>query len=163
MEETKMGSQKVKMHINAFRGDDQIELWFPENGYIKECRMAGHDRPSLSDHEMRSALQSPVGTPRFSEMAKGAKKVCILFDDIAKPTPVNRLMPFVLEVLHTGGVTDEQIRFASAPDTHRPLIYLELVAKLGREIVGTYPIYNHSIWENLVDLGQDQPGYAGAR
>ena len=39
-------------------------------------------KPSLSDDEMRSALQSPIDTPRLSEMAKGAKKVCILIDDI---------------------------------------------------------------------------------
>jgi nickel-dependent lactate racemase len=153
-----MGSQKVKMRIHAFRGDEEIELGFPENWDITERRMAGHDKPSLSDDEMRSALQSPIGTPRLSEMAKGAKKVCIIFDDIAKPTPVSRVMPFVLEELHAGGVTDEQIRFVCAPGTHRPLIYPEMVAKLGREIVEKYPVYNHSVWENLVDVGKTSRG-----
>ena len=54
-----MGLQKVKkskMHINAFRGDDEIELGFPENWDVTECRMAGHDKPALSNDEMRSAL-----------------------------------------------------------------------------------------------------------
>jgi nickel-dependent lactate racemase len=120
--------------------------------------MAGHDKPSLSDDEMRSALQSPIGTPRLSEMAKGAKQVCILFDDIPKPTPSSRIMPFVLEELHAGGVTDEQIRFVCAPGTHRPLIYPEMVAKLGTEIVEKYPVYNHSVWENLVDVGKTSRG-----
>jgi nickel-dependent lactate racemase len=153
-----MASQKVRMHVNAFRGDEEIELSFPENWDVTECRMAGHNRPSLSDDEMRSALQSPIGTPRLREMAKGAKKVCILFDDIPKPTPTSRIMPFVLEELHAGGVTDEQIRFVCAPGTHRPLIYPELVAKLGREILEKYPVYNHSIWENLVELGRTSRG-----
>ena len=99
-----MGSQKVKMNIHAYRGDDEIELGLPDNWNITECRMAGHDKPSLSDDEMRSALQSPIGTPRLSEMAKGAKQVCILFDDIPKPTPSSRIMPFVLEELHAGGL-----------------------------------------------------------
>jgi nickel-dependent lactate racemase len=153
-----MGTQKVKTRINAFRGDNEIELRFPENWDVTECRMAGHNKPSLSDDEMRSALQSPIGTPRLSEMAKGTKKVCILFDDITKPTPTSHIMPFVLEELHSGGVTDEQIRFVCAPGTHRPLIYRELVAKLGREIVETYPVYNHSVWENLVDVGQTSRG-----
>jgi nickel-dependent lactate racemase len=153
-----MASQKVRMHVNAFRGDEEIELSFPENWDVTECRMAGHNRPSLSDDEMRSALQSPIGTPRLREMAKGAKKVCILFDDIPKPTPTSRIMPFVLEELNAGGVTDEQIRFVCAPGTHRPLIYPELVAKLGREILEKYPVYNHSIWENLVELGRTSRG-----
>jgi nickel-dependent lactate racemase len=156
-----MGSQKVKkakMHINAHRGDNEIELGFPESWDITECRMAGHDKPSLSEDEMRSALQSPIGTPRLSEMAKGAKKVCILFDDIAKPTPADRIMPFVLEELHAGGVTDDQIRFVSAPGTHMPMTYREFLAKLGREIVEKYPVYNHSVWENVVDVGKTSRG-----
>jgi nickel-dependent lactate racemase len=156
-----MGSQKVKkakMHINAHRGDNEIELGFPESWDITECRMAGHDKPSLPEDEMRSALQSPIGTPRLSEMAKGAKKVCILFDDIAKPTPADRIIPFVLEELHAGGVTDDQIRFVSAPGTHMPMTYREFLAKLGREIVEKYPVYNHSVWENVVDVGKTSRG-----
>jgi lactate racemase len=156
-----MGLQKVKkakMCINAHRGDNEIELGFPESWDITECRMAGHDKPSLSEDEMRSALQSPYGTPRLREMAKGVKRVCILFDDISKPTPASRIMPLVLEELHAGGVTDEQIRFVSAPGTHLPLKYREFVAKLGREIVEKYPVYNHNIWENVVNMGKTSRG-----
>ena len=143
-----MGMVKVKsitMRIDAFRNDKEIELKFPEGWDITECRMAGHDRPALSGDGMRSALRNTIGTPRLSEMAKGAKKVCILFDDIAKPTPIGRILPFVLEELHAGGVTDEQIRLVCAPGTHRPMIYPEFVAKLGRDIVEKYPVYNHSV------------------
>ena len=150
--------KKVKMRINAFRTDEEIELGFPENWDVTECHMAGHDKPALTDDEIRSAMQNPIGTPRLSKMAKGAKKVCILFDDIAKPTPVSRIVPFVLEELHAGGVDDEQIRFICAPGTHRPLLYTEIVSKLGREIAERYPVYNHSIWENLVDKGKTSRG-----
>ena len=149
---------KVRFRINAFRTDEEIEFTFPSGWDITECRMAGHDKPALSDDEMRSALQNTIGTPRLREMAKGAKKVCILFDDIPKPTPTSRIIPFVLEELHSGGVTDDQIRFLCAPGTHRPLIYPEMVAKLGRDVVEKYPIYNHSIWENLVDMGKTSRG-----
>ena len=148
----------AKIRINAFRGDEEIELKFPEGWDITECRMAGHDRPALSDPEMRSALQNPIGAPRISEMARGAKQVCILFDDIAKPTPVGRIASFVLEELHAGGVTDEQIRFVCAPGAHRPMVYPEFVAKLGRDIVEKYPVYVHSVWENLVDVGRTSRG-----
>jgi lactate racemase len=150
--------KKVKMHINAFRGDDEIELGFPESWDVTECRMAGHDKPALSDEEMRFALRNPIGAPRLSMMAKGAQKVCILFDDITKPTPASTIMPFVLEELHTGGIADEQIRFLSAPGTHRSPTHRDFVAKLGKEIVEKYPVYNHNIWENLVDVGRTSRG-----
>ncbi len=153
-----MGSQKIRLRVNAFFGDDEIELAFPANWDIQECRMAGHDRSPLSDEAMRAAMQTPYGTQRLSDMARNARQVCILFDDIPKPTPASRIVPFVLEELHAGGITDEQIRFVCAPGTHRPLVYSELEAKLGRDIIERYPVYNHSIWENVVDMGQTALG-----
>ncbi len=153
-----MGPHKIKILVNAFFGDEEYELVFPENWDIRECHIAGHDKPPLSDEEMRYALQKPFGTPRLREMAKEGDQVCILFDDLPKPTPASRIVPFVLEELHEGGVTDEQIRFICAPGTHRPLIYPEFAAKLGKEIVEKYPVYNHSIWENVVYMGETSRG-----
>ena len=153
-----MGSQKIRILVNAFFGDEEMELVFPENWIIQECRIAGHDKPPLSDDEMRRALQKPFGTPRLKELAKKDDQVCILFDDLPKPTPASRIAPFVLEELHEGGITDEQIRFICAPGTHRPLIYPEFAAKLGKEIVERYPVYNHNIWENVVYMGKTQRG-----
>ncbi len=153
-----MGSQKIRIRVNAFFGDEEIELVFPESWAVQECRIAGHDKPPLSDDEMRRALQKPFGTPRLREMVKKDNQVCILFDDLPKPTPASRIVPFVLEELHEGGVTDEQIRFICAPGTHRPLIYPEFAAKLGKEIVEKYPVYNHSIWENVVYIGKTNRG-----
>jgi nickel-dependent lactate racemase len=153
-----MGSQTIKIRVNAFFGDEEIELVFPENWVIQECRITGHDKPPLSDEEMRRALQNPFGTPRLREMVKKDDQICILFDDLPKPTPASRIVPFVLEELHDGGVTDEQIRFICAPGTHRPLIYPEFAAKLGKEIVEKYPVYNHSVWENVVYVGETNGG-----
>jgi nickel-dependent lactate racemase len=153
-----MGTQTVKMRVNAFFGDDEIELAFPDTWDVKLCLMAGHDKPPLSDDEMRRALQNPIGTPRLSEMARGKKEVCILFDDLPKPTQASRIVLFVLEELHEGGIADEHIRFVCAPGTHRPLIYPEFAAKLGREVVEKYPVYNHSIWENLAYVGKTSRG-----
>ena len=151
-------SNRVRLRVNAFFGDEEIEISFPDYWEVKECRMAGHGRPALSDGEMRQALRNPIGAPRLSELAKEAKEVCILFDDLPKPTPASRIVPFVLEELHEGGVTDDHIRFVCAPGTHRYLVYPELVAKLGRDIVEKYPVYNHSIWENLVFVGKTSRG-----
>ncbi len=150
--------KKAKLLVNAFRGDNEIELGFPEKWEITECRMAGHDKAALSGDEMRSALQSPIGSPRLREMAKGAKKVCIIFDDICRPTPTSRIIPFVLEELHAGGVTDEQIRFLSAQGNHQVPSHPDLVAKLGREIVERFPVYRHNVYENLVDVGRTSRG-----
>ncbi len=153
-----MATNRVSMRVNAFFGDERIELAFPGNWEVQACLMAGHDLPALNEQKMSEALQKPIGSPRLSELAKDKKKVCILFDDIPKPTPTDAIVPYVLEELHNGGIKDEQIRFICAPGTHRYLTYREFVAKLGRDTVERYPVYNHSIWENLVDVGTTSRG-----
>ena len=153
-----MAPQEVRMNVNAFFGDDEITLTFPDSWEVSECRMAGHDKPPLTDDEMRQALQNTYDSPRLSELAKGKKQVCIIFDDMPKPTPASRIVPFVLEELHAGGTNDDQIRFLCAPGTHRPLNYPELNAKLGTDIVERYHVYNHSIWENVVNVGTTSRG-----
>ena len=153
-----MATQKVRIRVNAWFGDNEIDLAFPSFWNIIECRMAGHDAPALNDEQMRAALRNTIGSPRLSELARGKKEVVILFDDLPKPTPASRIVPFVLEELHAGGIADEHIRFLCAPGTHRPLIYAELAAKLGEEIVLKYNVYNHSIWDNLVNVGTTSSG-----
>ncbi len=153
-----MGTQKVQLRVSAWFDERDIELALPENWEVAECRMAGHDRPALADDEMRAALQNPIGSPRLRDLARGKQKVVILFDDLPKPTPADRIVPFVIEELHAGGIRDDQIRFLCAPGTHRPLIYPELAAKLGADVVAKYPVFNHSIWENLVYVGTTSRG-----
>ena len=158
-----MGAQKVTVCVNAFFGtgqnaNDEMDLWFPEDWEVRECRMAGHGMPALDDEAMRRALRNPFGAPRLSELAVGKERVCILFDDLPKPTPTSRIAPFVLEELHAGGIDDDQIRFVCGPGTHRAMIYPEFAAKLGREIVENYPVYNHSMWQHLVEVGRTSRG-----
>jgi len=153
-----MTTRKVSLRVGAWFGEREIEIAFPSNWDVVECRMAGHDKPALTDDEMRAALQNPIGSPRLSELAKGKKEVVILFDDLPKPTPTSRIVPFVLEELHAGGITDGQIRFLCAPGTHRQLTYTEFAAKLGEEIVQHYPVYNHNCYDNLVLVGTTSNG-----
>ncbi len=106
-----MEAKKVSLRVAGWFGEREIELAFPSNWEVTERRMAGHDKPALTDDQMRAALQNPIGTSRLSELAKGKKQAVILFDDTPKPTPASRMVPFVLEELHAGGIKDEQIRF----------------------------------------------------
>ena len=153
-----MGTQKVSLRVAAWFGEREIELAFPSSWEVIERRMAGHDKPALTDDEMRAALQNPIGSPRLSELARGKQKVVILFDDVPKPTPTFRIVPFVLEELHAGGIKDEQIRFLLAPGTHRYMTYQELAAKLGADIVEKYPVYQHNIYEHTVHVGTTSNG-----
>ena len=87
----------VRLRVAGWFDERDIELAFPSTWEVTECRMAGHDKPALTDEQMREALRNPFGTPRLSELARGKQKAVILFDDLPKPTPTSRIIPFVLE------------------------------------------------------------------
>jgi len=148
----------LALRVGGFFDEREITISLPGDWKVMECRMAGHDIPALSMDDLRRALRQPIESPRLSELARGARQVCILIDDLTRPTPADRIAPLVLEELHEGGVRDECIRFLCALGAHRPMTYPELAAKLGSSIVEMYPVYPHSIWENLVHLGETSHG-----
>lgn len=109
----------------------------------------------------RGAEDSPAETLRHPQAERTGQRqeaAVILFDDLPKPTPTSRIVPFVLEELHAGGITDEQIRFVNAPGTHRNMTYGEFAVKLGADIVEKYPVYQHNNYENLVNMGTTSNG-----
>lgn len=152
------GTQRTRLRVDAWFGEREIELNFPANWEVDERRMAGHDRTALTDEEMQVALHNPIDSPRLSEIARGKKEVVILFDDITKPTPTYRIIPFVLEELHAADIDDDHIRFLCAAAAHRYPTYRELVSKLGAEILERYPVYYHNIYENTVYVGTTSRG-----
>jgi nickel-dependent lactate racemase len=153
-----MDHKKVTLRVNCWYDEHDIQIAFPGNWEVVECRMIGHDAPALTAEQMQAAVQNPIGSPRLSDLAQGKKEAVILFDDLPKPTPAKLIVPFVLEELRAGGITDEHIRFLCAPASHRPLMYPEFAAKLGADIVARYPVYNHNVYEHHIYLGTTSRG-----
>jgi nickel-dependent lactate racemase len=149
-----MPSNKVTIPIACWGENTTLDLTFPEDWKITHCTMKGHDAPGVSDGEIRDALGHTYGTPPLREMARGRKRVAILFDDLIRPTPAYRVAPFVVEELHRAGISDDQIRFVAAIGTHAPMTREEFVKKLGEGIVERYPVYNHNIYDNVTEVGK---------
>jgi len=153
-----MESHSVTLPTHAWFGDKMLEIKFPENWEIHECRMEGHGTKAMGREEMREAIENPIGTPPLSEIAKGKKKAVILFDDFTRPTKAADIIPPLLDSLFDAGMKPEQICFISALGTHRPMTRNELAGKLGEDIVMNYAVYNHNAWDNLVDMGKSSKG-----
>ena len=150
----------VTVPTAAWYGDEWIELPFPEGWEVEVRRMAGESAPALSDDEIRESLQSSLDAPDLRELAGERERAVILFDDLTRPTPVWRIVPFVLEELFAGGMRPDQIRFVAAFGSHFPMTLDELTLKLGRDIVERFPVYNHNCYEslNLVEVGTTSLG-----
>jgi nickel-dependent lactate racemase len=148
-----MNNNTVTVPVAAWGENSTLILNFPEGWKVTHCTMKGHDTPGISDEKIREALANPYSTPPIREMAKGKERVVILFDDLQRPTPVYRMVPFVLDELHAAGIQDAQIRFVSAIGTHGLMTRADFVKKLGEDIVERYSVYNHNIYDNVVEVG----------
>ncbi len=153
-----MENHTVSMPTHAWFGDKMLDIKFPESWEVSECRMEGHGAKAIGPDEIRQSIENPIGTKPLSEIAKGKKKVVIIFDDFTRPTPVADIVPPVLDSLFSAGIKPEQICFISALGTHRPMTRNELAGKLGEDIVLNYPVYNHNAWGNFVDMGKSSKG-----
>ena len=117
---------------------------------------AGQDKPSASPEEIITrALDNPIGAPTLSEKAESSEHALILCDDNTRYTPAHLFVPHIIDRLHRGGMTDSRIRILIASGTHRVMTENELIAKLGKSIVETYVIeqHTHNNLDELVPTG----------
>lgn len=108
---------------------------------------------------LRAALCEPFGTPPLRQLVRPDHKVAIVFSDITRPMPNDRVMPILLEEI--SHVPRKNITLINGLGTHRPSTEEELSRMLGREIVENYRIIQHNAWDkdNLVHLGRTSFGH----
>ena len=141
-----------------FYGWKPETLSFPDKWEVHEQRMGGHNAPKLTTEEIKEKLQNPVGTEPLDVLAKGKGKCCVIFDDMTRPTKQYQMLPSVLELLHQGDLSDDQIIFMMATGAHHGRLLFDFQKKLGLEIPEKYLVFNHNSYENLVDLGETSRG-----
>lgn len=147
------GTHSHPFRVSLWSNEREIRLDFPEEWDLVECRMAGHNVPPLKDAQIHEAFKNPIGTTRIRDLARGKRKVVILFDDLARPTPTGSILPFVFKELTEGGLTADKIRLVCATGCHRPLTREEMIRKLGHEVVENYLVFNHNVYEHHVHVG----------
>jgi nickel-dependent lactate racemase len=146
------------LRVSAWEGEHELGIYFPQEWEVFFSPMAGHNAPPVRDDQMREAFSKPIKSPPIHEAAKGKDQVVILFDDLTRPTPSQRIVPFILEELKRAGIEDDQIRFIAAIGGHRPLDPGELIAKLGRLVTERFRVFNHNPFDNLVHVGTTSRG-----
>jgi len=108
---------------------------------------------------IREALENPIGTERLENLLRPDHNVVIMVDDITRPTPTAKILPFILERLAKAGVPDQAVRFFMAMGTHRPMTEEELRIKLGDSIRERYEVINRDYREgDFVSLGKTESG-----
>lgn len=118
--------------------------------------------PALPDEAaaIREALRVPIGSPPLLDRVRPTDTVAIVFSDITRPMPNDRVLPILLEELARAGLPDDRIVLINALATHRPQTEAELRRMLGDGIVDRYRILQHDAWDeaNLVPVATNRAG-----
>lgn len=149
------------MRVRLAYGREGLEIDLPDgNVTVVEPRHV----PGVPDEAeaIRAALRSPRGTRPLRELAGPADTVAIVFSDLTRPQPRDRMLPVLLEEI--AHVPREQIVLINALGTHRPNTPAELAEMLGGEIVGRYRVVQHDARDRagLVSVGRAAAGHAVA-
>jgi nickel-dependent lactate racemase len=152
------GDNTVTIRTHEHFGDIEEQLTFPSTWELEVQQMQGHGRPGLTTEQVRERLNRPIDTPPLREIAAGKKTAVITFDDLTRPTPIQAVLPLLVEELRAAGLKDENIIFLTSYGTHRALTHSEARAKLGSWVVDNFAWLNHNIWENVVEVGVTSHG-----
>ena len=92
--------------------------------------------PGVKDFlaEIKHALDNPIGSPKLEEIARPGMEVALLFDDLQRPTPVNLVIPEMLNRLNQAGIPDDRVWAVCAIGTHPVYSREELEKKVGPEV-----------------------------
>ncbi len=143
--------QSMTIPWSAWRGNKKLTTSFPKNWKITMASMA--DGKDISRAEIMKAFDNPIGQESICRLAKGKKSAVIAVDDLTRPTQAYRFLPFIIEELKKGGISEQSITILMAIGCHRPLMKRDQEKKLGKKMANCFPVYNHHPYENCVNVG----------
>ncbi len=145
------------MKVDLAYGQSRVAVDFPaaRTTVIEPAHNPGlrNEKKSLWD-----ALENPINSPPLRELLRSQKRVCIVFTDITRATPNDRIIPWLLEAM--ADVPRDRIVLLNSLGTHRPNTKAELETLLTPAVVRDYEIVNHDCEDpaQLVQFGTTSDG-----
>lgn len=150
----------MKQSINIPYGNKNLPLKLPAN--VKHTvAISNETKPAVNIiKEVESALDNPVGSKRIEDIVSPGQRVCIISDDITRPTPVKEILEVLLLRLEKAGILKKDIFIVMALGSHRYMTKQEMITKVGEDIYNTYPVYNSEFKDpkGLMDMGRTPTG-----
>src|SRR5947207_11891181 len=111
----------MKVALAYGRGHRELELPDDRTTVIEPSHT-----PGLADERdsLLAALDNPIAARPLKEWIRPDSRICIIFTDITRATPNERLIPWLLEYL--ARVPRRQISLINSLGTHRPNTRAEL-------------------------------------
>lgn len=145
------------MKVNLAYGEGWLPVELPDDRttVIRPTHTAGlpDERAAVVE-----ALRAPVGAAPLRESVRSDQRVCIVFTDLTRATPNDRLIPWLLAEL--GQVPVDHLTLLNSTGTHRPNTRAELEKLLTPAVVEKYRVLNHDCHDtaSLVGVGKTRTG-----
>lgn len=137
-----------------------LELAIPARNVIFDLQP--QDVPAAADWKqmLLQVLANPIGTPKLEHMVHTDQRVTLIVDDNTRPTPVDCILPVILNELNRIGIPDSNIQAVIASGTHRAMTEGEKLEKYGEHLLGRIRFLDHHYKDpaSLVDYGTTQRG-----
>lgn len=136
------------MRVRLAYGNGHLEVELPAE---RTTIIAPSHVEGIKDE--KAAVREALERRGLREYVQGKTKICIVFTDITRATPNERIIPWLLEYLKECGVRREAVTLLNGLGTHRPNTREELERLLSQEVVRDYRVLNHEP-ENAGELRQ---------
>jgi nickel-dependent lactate racemase len=144
------------MLVSLAYGRGRLAVEVPEHAVV----IRPEELPGLPDERAAfdAAVRAPIGAAPLRELARPGDTVAIVIADITRPSPSERLVPWILDEL--AHVPRENIVIINGTGSHRANTREELIQMLGREVVDTVRVVNHDAFDDatLTRLGRTSYG-----
>ena len=129
------------MRVDLAYGRHGTSVEVPDDAEVVEpLDLRGLDDEAAA---ITAALGCPLAGPPLGELARGARRVAVVFPDLTRPMPNRTVLPPLLAELARGGVPDDRITLLCATGTHRQATEDEMRELVGAETVARYAIVDH--------------------
>jgi lactate racemase len=132
------------MKVSLAYGRGRIEADVPDDAVV----ITPAELPGLPDEHaaFREAVRHPIGASPLASLATARSTVAIVIADITRPSPSERLVPWILGELSV--VARENVVIVNGTGSHRANTREELIQMLGRELVDTVRVVNHNAFDD---------------
>lgn len=136
--------------------DGAVEVQLPERWQVHYAPIK--DLPALTPAQIRDALAHPIGTSPIRELARGKRTAAVIVEDLTRPLRGEDVVPYVIDELHAGGISYDDVTIIIGIGAHRPLGQREYRRKLGDRIFDSFLAVNPNLYENQVYVGTTAAG-----
>src|SRR5262249_14705731 len=145
-----------QLRTDAWHADSPLNLEFPPGW--KVTFHWPNTPPRLSDPQVLECLARPVGQAPIRELCRGKSRPLIIVDDVNRPTPAARILPYVLYEFQAAGVAPSQVTILVARGSHGEPHPESMLLKVGKETAPCCRVLLHDPYRNTVRIGKTSFG-----